>query len=256
MINFHVDPVKQLLGQLTAFPVTFFFFFIQRLTEPILANFGLKLFQPKRRKADTCSSYKHGHFIMAPWGSTVLTKFHRNQQQQIVGRNKQERKESSSTQSKARSKTSAVKPNNMTLFIIHSLSFLNMEEIPILCKSNWTYLSVHSLRKHQSKESPFHGFLDYVRIKQKQKKRKKKQKNKEINQKPTSRLQLSCAIWMNVQNMHAALSARRAWPSFSCRCVSTGEACQTPGSPFQRCQRTFQVLSGAPVWFCPHPWAV
>lgn len=45
--------------------------------------------------------------------------------------------------------------------------------------------------------------------------------------------------------MHAALSARRAWPSFSCRCVSTGEACQTPGSPFQRCQRTFQVLSGA-----------
>lgn len=48
-------------------------------------------------------------------------------------------------------------------------------------------------------------------------------------------------------NMHAALSARRAWPSFSCRCVSTGEACQTPGSPFQRCQRTFQVLSGARI---------
>lgn len=47
--------------------------------------------------------------------------------------------------------------------------------------------------------------------------------------------------------MHAALSARRAWPSFSCRCVSTGEACQTPGSPFQRCQRTFQVLSGARI---------
>lgn len=51
--------------------------------------------------------------------------------------------------------------------------------------------------------------------------------------------------YLNVQKMHAALSARRAWPSFSCRCVSTGEACQTPGSPFQRCQRTFQVLSGA-----------
>lgn len=47
--------------------------------------------------------------------------------------------------------------------------------------------------------------------------------------------------------MHAALSARRAWPSFSCRCVSTGEACQTPSSPFQRCQRTFRVLSGARV---------
>ena len=132
------------MGQLTAFPVAFLFFFlffkIQRLTEPILANFGLKLFQPKRRKADTCSSYEHGHFVMAPWGSTVLTKFHRNQQQQIVGRNKQERKESSSTQSKARSKTSAVKPNNMTLFIIHShsLSFLNVGEIPVpcfLCKS-------------------------------------------------------------------------------------------------------------------------
>lgn len=47
--------------------------------------------------------------------------------------------------------------------------------------------------------------------------------------------------------MHAALTARKAWPSFSCRCVSTGEACQTPGSPFQRCQRTFQVLSGARI---------
>lgn len=52
---------------------------------------------------------------------------------------------------------------------------------------------------------------------------------------------------MNVQYVHAALSARRAWPSFSCRCVSTGEACQTPGSPFQRCQRTCQVLSGARI---------
>ena len=52
---------------------------------------------------------------------------------------------------------------------------------------------------------------------------------------------------MNVQYMHAALIARRAWPSFSCRCVSTGEACQTPGSPFQRCQRTFRALSGARV---------
>lgn len=189
---------------------------------------------------------------MAPWGSTVLTKFHRNQQQQIVGRNKQERKESSSTRSKARSKTSAVKPNNMTLFIIHSLSFLNMEEIPIprlLCVSNWTNHSAHSLRKRQSKKSPFHGFLDYAR-------RKQKPRRKGNKPKPTSRLQLSCAIWMNVQYVHAALSARRAWPSFSCRCVSTGEACQTPGSPFQRCQRTFQVLSGAPVWFCPHPWAV
>lgn len=191
---------------------------------------------------------------MAPWGSTVLTKFHRNQQQQIVGRNEQERKESSSTRSKARSKTSAVKPNNMTLFIIHShsLSFLNMEEFPIprlLCKSNWTNHSAHSLRKHQSKNSPFRGFLGYARIKEKSRRKGNKLK-------PTSRLQLSCAIWMNVQYVHAALSARRAWPSFSCRCVSTGEACQTPGSPFQRCQRTFRVLSGAPVWFCPHPWAV
>lgn len=52
---------------------------------------------------------------------------------------------------------------------------------------------------------------------------------------------------MNVQYVHAALSARRAWPSFSCRCVSTGEACQTPGSPFQRCQRTFRALSGARI---------
>lgn len=249
MINFHVDPVKHLLGQLTAF-FLFLFFLIQRLTEPILANFGPKLFQPKRRKADTCSSYKHGHFVMAPWGSTVLTKFHRNQQQRIVGRNKQERKESSSTQSKASSKTSAVKPNNMTLFIIHphSLSFLKISSPCFLCKSNWTNHSAHSLRKHQSKKSPFHGFLDYVR--------KKKNRRKGNKSKPTSRLQLLCAICMNVQYMHAALSARRAWPSFSCRCVSTGEACQTPGSPFQRCQRTFQVLSGAPVWFCPHPWAV
>ena len=46
---------------------------------------------------------------------------------------------------------------------------------------------------------------------------------------------------------HAVLTARRVWPSFSCRCVSTEEACQTPGSPFQRCQRTFQVLSGARI---------
>lgn len=76
---------------------------------------------------------------------------------------------------------------------------------------------------------------------------------------------------MNVQYVHAALGARRAWPSFSCRCVSTGEACQTPGSPFQRCQRTFQVLSGAGrenkggenkggrgregcLWLAPGPW--
>lgn len=54
-----------------------------------------------------------------------------------------------------------------------------------------------------------------------------------------------CAIY--VQYVHAALIARKAWPSFSCCCVSTGEACQTPGSPFQRCQRTFQVLSGARI---------
>lgn len=64
---------------------------------------------------------------------------------------------------------------------------------------------------------------------------------------PTSKRQLSCAIWVNVQYVHAYLSARRAWPSFSCRCVSTGEACQTPGSPFQRCQRTFQALSDARI---------
>lgn len=135
---------------------------------------------------------------MAPWGSTVLTKFHRNQQQQIVGRNKQERNESSSTQSKARSKTSAVKPNNMTLFIIHShsLSFLNMEEIPIpcfLCKSNWTNHSAHILRKHQSKKSPFHGFLDYVR----KNKTKQKTEEKEINQ--NLHLDYSCrvlSVWM------------------------------------------------------------
>lgn len=153
------------------------FFFIQRLTEPILANFGLKLFQPKQRKADTCSSYEHGHFVMAPWGSIVLTKFHRNQQQQIVGRNKQERKESISTQSKARSKTSAVKPNNMTLFISHShsLSFLNMEEIPIPCFLGKSNHSAHCLRKHQSKKSPFHSFLDYARIKHKKKQKKRKE---------------------------------------------------------------------------------
>lgn len=84
---------KTARGSADSFPGDFFFFFflIQRLTEPILANFGLKPFQSKRRKADTCSSYEHGHFVMAPWGSTVLTKFHRNQQQEIVGRNKQEK---------------------------------------------------------------------------------------------------------------------------------------------------------------------
>lgn len=98
----------------------------------------------------------------------------------------------------------------------------------------------------RSKKSPFHGFLDYARIKQKQN-NKKKNRRKGNQPKPISRLQLLCAIWMNVQYVHAALSARRAWPSFSCRCVSTGEACQTPGSPFQRCQRTFQVLSGARI---------
>lgn len=186
------------MGQLTAFPVAFFFFtfLIQRLTEPILANFGLKLFQPKRRKADTCSSYEHGHFVMAAWGSTVLTKFHRNQQQQIVGRNEQERKESSSTRSKARSKTSAVKPNNMTLLIIHSLSFLNMEENPIpcfLCKSNWTNHSAHRHRKLQSKKSPFHCFLNYARIKQKKKNRRKGNKPKDLH------LDYSCCVlsgWM------------------------------------------------------------
>lgn len=99
-----------------------------------------------------------------------------------------------------------------------------------------------------------------------------KEINKEEEKKKSkSRLQLLCAIWMNVQYVHAALGARRAWPSFSCRCVSTGEACQTPGSPFQRCQRTFQVLSGAGrenkggenkggrgregcLWLAPGPW--
>lgn len=73
-------------------------------------------------------------------------------------------------------------------------------------------------------------------------------KQKKINnQKPTSKWQLSRAAWINVQYVHADLSPRRAWPSFSCRCVSTGEACQTPGSPFQRCQRTFRVLSDARI---------
>lgn len=56
-----------------------------------------------------------------------------------------------------------------------------------------------------------------------------------------------CYLDLNVQYVHAYVSARRAWPSFSCRCVSTGEACQTPGSPFQRCQRTFRALSDARV---------
>lgn len=74
-----------------------------------------------------------------------------------------------------------------------------------------------------------------------------KNRSKGNQPKPTSRLQLSCAICMNAKYMHAALSARIAWPSFSCRCVSTGEACQTPGSPFQRCQRTCQGLSGARI---------
>lgn len=54
-------------------------------------------------------------------------------------------------------------------------------------------------------------------------------------------------IWINVHYVHAAWGTRRAWLSFSCRCVSTGEACQTPGSPFQRCQRTIQVLSDARI---------
>lgn len=140
MTHFHVDLVKQLVGQLAAFPLAFFFFFNSRTHWADSRKLWAKiLFQPKQRKADTCSSYEHGHFVMVPWGSTVLTKFHRNQQQQIVGINKQETEESSSTQSKARVKTSAVKPNNMSLLIIHSLSFLNMEESVIpcfLCKSS------------------------------------------------------------------------------------------------------------------------
>lgn len=64
----YVDPVKLLLGQLNAFPQAFYFiviFFLQqRLTEPILANFGLKSFQPKQRKADLYRSYEPGHFVM------------------------------------------------------------------------------------------------------------------------------------------------------------------------------------------------
>lgn len=46
--GFHGDLVKQLMGQLTAFPVAFLIYFIQRLIEPILANFGQNQFQPKR----------------------------------------------------------------------------------------------------------------------------------------------------------------------------------------------------------------
>lgn len=50
----YVDPVKPLLRQLTAdrhFNYCYYFL-QQRLTEPILANFGLKSFQPKQRKAE------------------------------------------------------------------------------------------------------------------------------------------------------------------------------------------------------------
>lgn len=111
---------------------------------------------------------------------------------------------SGSTRSKARSKTSAFKPKNMTLFIVqsHSLSFLNTEEIPAhrwQCKSNRTSLSVHSLRKHQSKESSsWLPWLCQVKtIKFKKKKRTKNIYRRKGNKpKPTSRLQLLCAIWM------------------------------------------------------------
>lgn len=91
MMHFHVDAVKQLLGKLTAFPVTFFL--IQRLTEPILANFGLKPFQPKRGKANTCSSYEHGHFVMSAMRFYCTYKVpQESTAREIVGRNEQERK--------------------------------------------------------------------------------------------------------------------------------------------------------------------
>lgn len=186
---------------------------------------------------------------MAPWGSTVITEFHRNLQQQIVGRNKQESKESRFTQNKAGGKISAVKSNNSNLVIIHSLSFLNMEKIPIrVCGASLTgqNLSVHHLRKHQSTQS-ISWLPLFFQDRKKERKEEKVKIKEEINQ--SLRLDYSCCVlsgWM-YRRMHAALRARRAWPSFSCRCVSTGEACQTPGSPFQRCQRTFQVLSGARI---------
>lgn len=131
----------------------------------------------------------------------------------------------------------------MTLFAIHShsLSFLYMEKVPIHCFLCKIYLDKSFSSKSREAGAKRVHFTAYARIKQTKNRRKGNQP------KPTSRLQLMCAIWMNVQYVHAALSARRAWPSFSCRCVSTGEACQTPGSPFQRCQRTFQVLSGARI---------
>lgn len=89
-IHFHVDPVKQLAGVLTVFPQAFLIvLYLKRLTEPILETFGLKLFQPKQNKKLTHFwATGMGIFVTVPWWSTVITKFHGNQQQQI-GRNKQ-----------------------------------------------------------------------------------------------------------------------------------------------------------------------
>lgn len=64
--GFHGDLVKQLMGQLTAFPVAFFIYFIQDSLSRSLRTLGKISFSPSVGKADTCSSYEHGHLVMAP----------------------------------------------------------------------------------------------------------------------------------------------------------------------------------------------
>lgn len=124
-IYFHLEPVKQLIGQLTAFKGLFLF--KDSLSQ--FLKFGLKQFQPKQRKADTCSQLQA--FCIGAIRFYCTYKVPRESIPTNIGGNKQERKGSSSTRSKAERKTSS-QTNSMAIFHIHSHSF-------------WTWKSFHSV---------------------------------------------------------------------------------------------------------------
>lgn len=99
---------------LTAFSETLplFLFLIQRLTEPILANFGLNTRQPKQRKADV--SYKR--LKRAAQGLTIITETRKPVRKKHGNKTKQE-----------------VKQSKRTLHPF-SLSFLSVVEIPVVAR--------------------------------------------------------------------------------------------------------------------------
>lgn len=114
LIHFHVDPAKPPAGQLTAsprpavFPFVCFFFNSKTHWADSDKLRTETVFSPSAGKLTHGSSNKHGHFFFFLSHNGAMS-FYCNLQsstgirsEQILGGNKQERKKSSSTRSKAR----------------------------------------------------------------------------------------------------------------------------------------------------------